>query len=160
MVKERLLKVSSESAGSGSSRRVEPAPHHVLSPQSLARLISNTLYSSSLMCAPVVVGLDRARPSSVEGEGAEARPYICCMDGLGAMTVTDKFAVSGTANNALYAICESYFQSGLEAGDLVNLTEKCIKLGLQRDVLSGCNVRIYLITSDGIFAKDVVTFDV
>jgi len=119
------------------------------------------------MCAPVVVGLGRSgHAGDAEGRSKEpsncsvSTPYICCLDGLGAMTVTDKFAVTGTANHALYAICESYFQSELSAGDLVSLTEKCIKLGLQRDILSGCNVRIYLITADGMYTRDIVTFDV
>ena len=49
--------------------------HHVdrdVSCKSIARLLSDTLYSSGLQCSPIIAGLDE-----------DCVPRICSMDGLG-----------------------------------------------------------------------------
>lgn len=119
-------------------------------PQSVARVISNNLYSSNLAISPIVVGLS-----------SDNKPYICSMDGLGAQTLSSTFAISGTSTASLMAVCEQYFQPNLESSELIQLAEKCLKLALQRDVLSGCNVRLYILThSSDIIIKDFHTSDV
>lgn len=116
---------------------------------SIARVISDRLYSEPSMCSPIVAGL---------AGGLE--PYICCMDSLGAQTESSDFAVVGTAASGLFAICESYYRPNLPAADVIAVVEKCMSAALERDVLSGCNVRIFTITEDGIYAKDFLTSDV
>lgn len=125
--------------------------HHLdrhVSTKCIARLLSDILYSSSLQCSPIIAGLDDA-----------GGPHICSMDGLGAQTVSDTFAVSGTANSGLYAICESMYRPGLKSDELVIIVEKCLRLAMQRDVLSGCSIRILTVTADGIYSKDVEIAD-
>lgn len=116
--------------------------------QSIARLLSDTLYASGLQCSPIVVGLSN-----------KGIPQIFSMDGLGAQTVADDFAISGTANSGLYAICEAMYRPNLSSEELVTVVEKCLRLALQRDVLSGCSIRIITIAEDGIYSKDVDVAD-
>mmetsp|Transcript_11804 Transcript_11804/g.11443 ORF Transcript_11804/g.11443 Transcript_11804/m.11443 type:complete len:221 (-) Transcript_11804:555-1217(-) len=116
--------------------------------KNIARVLSDTLYSSGLQCSPIVVGLKD-----------DGLPHICSMDGLGAQTVSESFAVSGTANSGLYAICESIYEPDLSPNELAKVVEKCLRLALQRDVLSGCSVRIHTILKDGIYSKDVEMID-
>lgn len=116
--------------------------------QSIARLLSDTLYASGLQCSPIIVGL-----------GNKCIPQIFSMDGLGAQTVTGNFAISGTANSGLYAICEAMYQPNLSSDELVTVVEKCLRLALQRDVLSGCSIRILTITEGGIYSKEVDVAD-
>ena len=123
-----------------------------LDPVCVSRLVSNILYEKRLMCSPIVIGL---------GGGDKATPYICCMDSLGAQTVSDSFAVTGTANAGLYAICESLYTKNLPLSKLTEITEKSLKLALQRDILSGCKVYLYIMTKDGtISIKTFETADV
>ena len=125
--------------------------HHLdrdVSVKSISRLLSDTLYSSSLQCSPIIAGV-----------GDTGEPHICSMDGLGAQTISDTFAVSGTANFGLYAICESMYRPGLKSEELVIIVEKCLRLAMQRDVLSGCSIRILTITTDGIYSKDIEIAD-
>jgi len=125
---------------------VEPIYH----PGSVSRVVSNSLYSSNLAISPIVVGLNN-----------ENKPYICSMDGLGAQTLSDTFAICGTSTASLMAVCEQYYQPNLDSSELVQLAEKCLKLALQRDVLSGCSVRLYILTcNSGIVVKDFHTSDV
>lgn len=123
-----------------------------LQPNNIARVVSDILYKNSLICGPIVIGIDN--------KGGKVSPYICSMDGLGAQSVSDSFAVIGTANAGLYAICESLYQPGLDATALTNIAERCLKLALQRDILSGCAVRIYTMTKDEILQHDFETADV
>eukprot|EP01035_Chromulina_nebulosa_P018473 gene18473-24185_t len=81
------------------------------------------------------------------------------MDGLGAETITDDYAVVGTASSSLYSICESLFKSNLNSNQLVTIAETAMKLSMQRDVLSGCKVKIYTLNKEGIFLKEIYTDD-
>ena len=117
-----------------------------LDPMCVSRIVSNILYEKRLMCSPIVIGL-----------GKNNIPYICCMDSLGAQTVSDSFAVTGTANAGLYAICESLYMKNLSLSKLTEVTEKCLQLALQRDILSGCKVYAYIMTKDGTIS--LKTFD-
>jgi 20S proteasome alpha/beta subunit len=71
------------------------------------------------------------------------------MDSLGARTITKTFSAIGTANAGLLAICESVYKPDLTTNELFHLTKKILRLALQRDVLSGCNMRILILTRDG-----------
>ena len=99
-----------------------------------------------------------SRPPTAKA--TRGQPYICAMDSLGAQT-TSSFAVCGTADAGLYAICENLYQEGLGADELGALVERVISLALQRDVLSGGEVDIYTLHADGrLERRKVDTFDV
>ena len=110
-----------------------------LGPLNLARCVSNILYKRGFYCTPTVAGLDGA-----------GFPYICSMDGLGSQTISEGFAVSGTASGSLYAICEALYEPDLDGDALVSLTKKCMSLAMQRDVMSGGRCSLYLLKAEGI----------
>jgi 20S proteasome alpha/beta subunit len=123
-------------------------PADSINPRSISHLLSALLYQSNLICSPIVAGLSR--------EG----PYIASLDGLGAITNSNSFVVSGTSSAGLYAILESLYAPNLDAEELVGLATKAFTLAMQRDVLSGCKVRIFSITRNGIYEKLFQTDDV
>lgn len=119
-----------------------------LGPQSLARCLSNILYKKGLYCTPTVIGLDSAEV-----------PYICSMDGLGSQTISEGFAVSGTASGSLYAICEALYESDQEGEALVIMAKKCMSLAMQRDVMSGGTCSLYVLTRSGVEKRSFDTDD-
>lgn len=120
-----------------------------IEPENVARCVANILYSSNMICSPIVVGF-----------GTQG-PYICSMDSIGAQTVTDKFAVIGTASAALYSACEGRFICGMDTAKLERLVEECMQSVLARDVMSGCAVRLHTITKEGgMTTRDVSSADV
>lgn len=120
-----------------------------IEPINVSRLISNYLYEHRLYCTPIVVGLDSSN-----------QPYICSMDGLGAQTECNTYAVIGTANELVLGLCESCYRENLSSGQLMTNTEKILKLALERDILSGGQVNVLTLTTDGIYSKDFETHDV
>jgi 20S proteasome subunit beta 3 len=97
-----------------------------LEPPSVARVVSDLLYSHNFLLSPIVCGLSESGPCT---------PYLCTMDGLGAQTVSSTFAVVGTANEGLLSLCESLYSPDLDTPDLISLAERCFTLAMQRDVL-------------------------
>jgi 20S proteasome subunit beta 3 len=121
-----------------------------IEPKNVARLISNYLYEHRLYCTPIVVGLD----------SSSQQPYICSMDGLGAQTECNTYAVIGTANELVLGLCESCYRENLAPSQLMTITEKILKVALERDVLSGGQVDVLTLTADGIYTKAFDTYDV
>lgn len=119
-----------------------------IQPNNVARLVSTLLYKLGLILSPIIVGIS-----------SEGKPYICCMDGIGAQTVSDKFAVVGTANSALYGLCESLYCPELQPEQLASIAEDCLSTALERDILSGCKVRLFTITKNAIYQKEFYTSD-
>ncbi|KAJ1419796.1 nucleophile aminohydrolase [Ochromonadaceae sp. CCMP2298] len=119
-----------------------------LEPASVARVVSDLLYSNNLLLSPIVAGLD------------QGRPYLCTMDGLGAQTVSSTFAVVGTANEGLLSLCESLYTPDLDTEQLIALAERCFCLAMQRDVLSGGDFRVVTLTREAVWVKDVQRLDV
>jgi len=117
-------------------------------PENVARVVSDIQYRRRLAIGPIVVGLD-----------GDEKPYLCSMDGLGAQTRTNKFAVQGTATKGMLALCESLYQPNLEAPELAKLAERCFNLAMQRDVLSGSHLRVLTLTKDALYSKMVEKLD-
>jgi 20S proteasome subunit beta 3 len=105
-----------------------------LDPEHLARVIANTLYQRAWPLNPIVVGMNE------QGE-----PFICSMDGLGAQTKSDTFAVVGTANAEVLTLCEMLYRPNLNAEELTELGTKCLRLAFQRNILSGGNVNVVVL---------------
>jgi 20S proteasome subunit beta 3 len=91
-----------------------------------------------MYCTPTIVGID-----------SNKMPFICSMDGLGAQTVSNGFAVSGSANTGLYAACEELYRPGMSQQELIALAKRIMTLALQRDVMSGCVCTIHVLNCDG-----------
>lgn len=130
-------------------RKLQDHSDFELDPDNISRVVSDVLYDNNLLLSPMVTGLKR-----------NGYPYICTMDGLGAQTVSTKYAVVGTANEGLLALCESLYIPNLETPDLLELAERCFNLAMQRDVMSGCNFRIATLTMEAVYLKEIEKLDV
>lgn len=120
-----------------------------LSTEHIAKLVSGIMYETGLHLAPIIAGFDKSNA-----------PFLCSMDSLGAVTVTDSYVVSGTSSSQLHALCESLYVPGLSAAQLVKLAERCLKLAFQRDILSGSNLRLVTVHKDDFYIKDVEFQDI
>ena len=121
-----------------------------IDPENVAKVISSTLFNGKgYFLGPIVVGLNK-----------NMIPYICSMDGIGAQTNSRNFAVVGSAQSGLLAICESLYQLDLDAEELVGLAERCLQLAFQRDVLSGGTIKIVTLKNGEIFMKEVEFKDI
>jgi 20S proteasome subunit beta 3 len=121
-----------------------------LTPEQIASLISTLLYQNKgLQLVPIFAGL-----------GSSGVPFICSFDSLGAETKTDSFAAVGTSTSGLLSILESFYCKDLTSEELCSLTERCLKLAFQRDILSGGDIKIATLRKDGIFVKTIKMTDV
>jgi 20S proteasome subunit beta 3 len=115
----------------------------------IARGLSSTLYDKRYLLSPILAGINK-----------DKKPYLCSMDSLGASTVSSTYVVVGTAANQLQGICESLYIPDLSSEDLIGLTERCLQLALQRDILSGGDVKIVLMCGDEFYLKTIRLEDV
>lgn len=116
-----------------------------LEPANIAKLISNIMYKMPLQLSPLVAGVDSG-----------GKPFICTMDGIGACTISEEYGVVGTSTSGLFTMCESLYQCNLTAEECVDLAERCMRMTLSRDVLSGSDIRIVSLLSNGnMYVKDV-----
>ena len=122
-----------------------------LEPEDVARIVSDVLYSSNYMCAPVIAG-----HSTFHGS------YLCSMDGLGAQAESSKFVVVGSSSSALLSSCESMFVPNKDPNVVLETAESIMKKSLQRDVVSGCRIFSYTVCcrSGKIFCKEMILPDV
>eukprot|EP01031_Cornospumella_fuschlensis_P031065 gene31065-37545_t len=131
------------------SQKLADHTNSELSTEHIAKLVSGIMYDQGFHLSPIIAGFD-----------CNDSPYLCSMDSLGAVTVTDSYVVSGTASNQLHALCESLYVPGLSATQLVKLAERCLKLAFQRDILSGSNLRLVTLHKGDFYVKDVDFQDV
>jgi 20S proteasome subunit beta 3 len=154
-----------------------------ISATAVASLTSHVLYRrkrSPYYVEPLVVGLepdgwfdddDNSSITSGELPGKEAdsaftkvlrstkkqryRPYLCCMDMIGAKSESQAFVCAGTASQSLYGTAEALWKPDLTADELVAVCGKAFLSALERDCLSGYGAMIYLLTPDGIVEYDL-----
>lgn len=98
--------------------------------------------------------------TQVHGAGATKkrrryRPYLCCMDMIGAKSESKAFVCAGTATQSLYGTAEALWRPDLTADELVAVCGKAFLSALERDCLSGYGAIIYLLTPDGIVEYDL-----
>ena len=117
-----------------------------LDPENIGSLISNKLFENNFILSPIVIGIN-----------SENQPYICSMDGIGALTESTQYAAVGTSSAALLSQCESMFEEGLSAEKLMEKAESIFKASLKRDILSGGKIHIYSICSN-IIREKIVDF--
>jgi 20S proteasome subunit beta 3 len=83
------------------------------------------------------------------------RPYICCMDMIGAKSESNAFSCAGTASKSLYGTAEALWKPNLSPDALVSVCTKAFLSALERDCLSGYGAMLYLLTPDGITEYDI-----
>eukprot|EP01032_Pedospumella_encystans_P025295 gene25295-28594_t len=74
-------------------RKLADHKDYEIGPASVAQVVSDSLYDNGFNVCSIVVGLS-----------GDFQPFICSMDGLGAQTHSNKFAVLGTATQGLLAL--------------------------------------------------------
>ncbi len=119
-----------------------------LSPENLARIVSNILYERKYPVCPIMIGLNSL-----------GQPFVCSMDGIGAQTVSNDYAVVGTANAEVLALCESLYHQGLDTNELMDLGTKCLKLAFRRNILSGGNIKVVVLHRDFTLTTKQFMFD-
>jgi 20S proteasome alpha/beta subunit len=121
-----------------------------LTPEHVSTLISTLLYQyKGWQIVPIFAGL-----------GGDGVPFVCSFDSLGSQTKTGSFAAVGTSASGLLSILESFYCKDLTSEELCSLTERCLKLAFQRDILSGGDIKIATLRKDGIFVKVIKMTDV
>jgi 20S proteasome alpha/beta subunit len=83
------------------------------------------------------------------------RPYLCCMDMIGAKSESEAFACAGTASKSLYGTAEALWEPNLLPDQLVSICTNAFLSALERDCLSGYGATVYLLTPDGITEYDI-----
>ncbi|KAH8740151.1 proteasome component [Cryptosporidium ryanae] len=117
--------------------------------KALSHMTASILYGrrfSPYFVEPIVAGLDK-----------DNVPYIAAFDLIGCLSVCNEFAISGTADNQLFGICESYYRPDLEPDELMEIISQCILSGIDRDAFSGWGVKVYLLTPKKLITKTLYT---
>jgi 20S proteasome alpha/beta subunit len=95
------------------------------------------------------------QPNRVLGRRLRYRPYLCCMDMIGAKSESEAFACAGTASKSLYGTAEALWEPDLSPDELVSICTNAFLSALERDCLSGYGATVYLLTPEGITEYDI-----
>jgi len=112
-----------------------------ISPQTLANLVSTTLYERRFgpyFVSPVVAGINHKT----------GQPFICGFDSIGCIDFAKDFIVSGTASDQLFGMCESLWEEGLNPDELFETISQALLSAVDRDALSGWGAHVYIIEKD------------
>lgn len=118
-----------------------------MEPLVLSNVLSNLLYEKRFgpyFIEPIVAGLD-----------SDNQPFLSSMDYLGALTVSEDFAVSGTASSNMYGMCESFYRKDMCPDQLFETLSQSLLSSIDRDALSGWGATVHIITKDGIISKEL-----
>ncbi|MFX1497521.1 MAG: proteasome subunit beta [Promethearchaeota archaeon] len=111
--------------------------------QSLAKLVSNFLYSRKM--APlytnlVVAGMDKDGPK------------LYTLDAIGSL-IPEDYGAAGTGMLFSYGILEAEYKKDMTVVEGEKLVEKAIRNSIKRDAMSGNGIDLLIITKDGATKK-------
>ena len=107
--------------------------------QSLAKLVSNFLYSRKMM--PLLTNLVVA---GVDKDG----PKLYTLDAIGSL-MPDDYAAAGTGMLLSYGILEAEYKPDMTMAEGEKLVEKAIRNAIKRDAMSGNGIDLLIITKEG-----------
>jgi len=107
--------------------------------KSVAKLISNMLYSRKMM--PLYTNLIIA---GVDKDG----PELYTLDALGSL-IPEDYGATGSGMLLSMGILEAEYKPDMTIEDGVKLVEKVIRNSIKRDVMSGNGIDLLIITQDG-----------
>ncbi len=110
-----------------------------ISTQSMAKLVSNYLYSRKMF--PLYTNLVIA---GVDNDG----PKLYTIDAIGSV-LPDDYGAVGTGMLMSMGILEAEYSPSIEVKEGAKLVEKTILNAIKRDAMSGCGVDIITIKKDG-----------
>ncbi|EFP91202.1 proteasome core particle subunit beta 3 [Puccinia graminis f. sp. tritici] len=112
----------------------------VIEPQTMAHLISSTLYQKRFgpyFVEPVVAGLD-----------SKNEPFIAATDLIGCINFAKDFVVSGTASSKLFGMAEALWEPDLAPEDLFETISQTLLNAVDRDAYSGWGAVVWIIEAD------------
>ncbi|MHA1296754.1 MAG: proteasome subunit beta [Promethearchaeota archaeon] len=114
-----------------------------ISVRSVAKLVSNYLYSRKLMplyTNLIIAGMD------------ETGPQLFTLDALGSL-IPEDYGATGTGMLLAMGILEAEYNPELTVAEGAKLVEKAIRNAIKRDAMSGNGIDILIITDKGIEEK-------
>lgn len=130
-----------------------------ISPQTLANLVSSSLYEKRFgpyFVSPVLAGINHTT----------GKPFICGFDSIGCIDFAKDFIVGGTASDQLFGTCEGLWEPDLvripiisleeiaeysraqEPDELFETVSQALLNAVDRDALSGWGAHVYIIEKD------------
>ncbi|POV98502.1 hypothetical protein PSHT_13990, partial [Puccinia striiformis] len=112
----------------------------VIEPQTMAHLISSTLYQKRFgpyFVEPVVAGLD-----------SKNDPFIAATDLIGCINFAKDFVVSGTASSKLFGMAEALWEPDLAPEDLFETISQTLLNATDRDAYSGWGAVVWIVEAD------------
>ncbi|KAM4834135.1 proteasome subunit beta type-3-like [Thomomys bottae] len=113
-----------------------------IKPYTLMSMVANLLYCS-YYTEPVIAGLD---PKTF-------KPFICSLDLIGCLMVTDDFVVSGTCSEQMYGMCESLWEPNMDPEHLFETISQAMLNAVDWDAVSGMGVIVHIIEKDKITTR-------
>ncbi|KAJ1802642.1 proteasome core particle subunit beta 3, partial [Coemansia sp. RSA 2598] len=101
----------------------------VIEPKTMAYLVSHMLYERRFgpyYIEPIIAGLDK-----------DNKPFICSTDLIGCLNFPEDFAVTGTASDNLFGMCESLWEPDLDPEGLFETVSQALLNAVDRDAMSG-----------------------
>jgi 20S proteasome subunit beta 3 len=118
-----------------------------IKPRTFANLVSSTLYGKRFgpyFSEPVIAGLDD-----------DGKPFLCCMDLLGALAMSSDFAVSGTCAESLFGTCETFYKPDMGPEELFETISQSLLAALDRDCMSGWGAQVTILTKNGTIVREL-----
>jgi proteasome beta subunit len=112
---------------------------HRITTKSLAKLISNFLYSRKM--APLYTNIIVA---GIDLDG----PKLYTLDAIGSL-IPDDYGVTGTGMLMSVGILEADYKPDMSIEQGIKLVEKAIRNSIKRDAMSGNGIDLLIITKDG-----------
>jgi 20S proteasome subunit beta 3 len=130
-----------------------------ISPQTLANLVSSSLYEKRFgpyFVSPVLAGINHTT----------GKPFICGFDSIGCIDFAKDFIVGGTASDQLFGTCEGLWEPDLVCfssisfdkvselmcwkgpDELFETVSQALLNAVDRDALSGWGAHVYIIEKD------------
>lgn len=131
-----------------------------ISPQTLANLVSSSLYEKRFgpyFVSPVLAGINHTT----------GKPFICGFDSIGCIDFAKDFIVGGTASDQLFGTCEGLWEPDLvrlpfpcskakaegltlaqEPDELFETVSQALLNAVDRDALSGWGAHVYIVEKD------------
>ncbi|MCW4035123.1 MAG: archaeal proteasome endopeptidase complex subunit beta [Candidatus Bathyarchaeota archaeon] len=106
--------------------------------QAASRLVANVLFSArgGLMAQILVGGVDTTGP------------HVFSLDPLGSLT-EEKCVATGSGSPVAYGVLEDKFKEGLTIKEILPVVVRAVDSAMKRDIASGNNYDIAVITKDG-----------
>jgi len=106
--------------------------------KSASRLVGNVLFSArgGLMAQILVGGYD------------STGPHVFSLDPFGSL-IEEKCVATGSGSPVAYGVLEDKFKEGSELKDMLPVVVRAVDSAMKRDIASGNNYDIVLITKDG-----------